>query len=360
MYSCNSRTPRSCFHGFFFRRSRLLFLYPNTTKILIANPTSETTVINAGCRLGSIIPTHLNSDDSMIVGAVCMDSDQSWLDFPDQCNDDLTNPPPVAPVRLAAPDDNTHTPIWRLHSNEDPNEDISAEQRIRLGDLGDFALCAAIGGPNKPSVFSSVNDLGRASSNWKSQFHHIDTGDIGSYEIRRNPRHYVEVDKMVQERLALNVIEPSSSPWRFPVVLTPKTDGSIRVCVDYRRLNEVIVPYSYRLPRQDGTMDALGDSTIFSVLDLSHGFHQLPLDKTSRSKTAFSTRRGLFQWITVPFGIRNAPPLFSVFSTPFWCASPLNAVFCTSTTSFYIARRLKIILSPSKTYFLPCGLQVLN
>jgi hypothetical protein len=57
-------------------------------------------------------------------------------------------------------------------------------------------------------------------------------------------------------------------------------------------------------------MDAFGGSTIFSVLDLSHGFHQLPLDKSSRPTTAFSTRRGLYQWTTVPFGIRNGPAAF--------------------------------------------------
>jgi hypothetical protein len=57
-------------------------------------------------------------------------------------------------------------------------------------------------------------------------------------------------------------------------------------------------------------MEALGESTIFSVLDLSHGFHQLPLDKASRAKTAFSTRRGLYRWATVSFGIRNGPAGF--------------------------------------------------
>jgi Reverse transcriptase (RNA-dependent DNA polymerase) len=84
----------------------------------------------------------------------------------------------------------------------------------------------------------------------------------------------------------------------------------MRFCVDYKRLNEVTIPDAYRLPRQDDAMDALGGSIIFSVLDLSHGFHQLPLDKASRSKTAFSTRRGLYQWTTVPFGIRNGPAAF--------------------------------------------------
>jgi hypothetical protein len=84
----------------------------------------------------------------------------------------------------------------------------------------------------------------------------------------------------------------------------------MRFCVDYRRLNEVTIPDAYRLPRKDDTLDALGGSKIFSVLDFSHGFHQLPLDKASRAKTAFSTRLGLYQWTTVHFGIRNGPAAF--------------------------------------------------
>jgi hypothetical protein len=77
-------------------------------------------------------------------------------------------------------------------------------------------------------------------------------------------------------------------------VLTPKSDESMRFCVDYSGVNEVSVPDSYKLPRQDTTMDALGGSTIFSVLYVSQGFHQLPLDKATRPKIAFSTRRGLY------------------------------------------------------------------
>jgi hypothetical protein len=77
---------------------------PMTTKILIASPTGESTGINAGYRVGTIIPIHLKSDDSMIVGTLCMESDQSWLNFPDLCNDDLTNPTPIPAMRLATPD----------------------------------------------------------------------------------------------------------------------------------------------------------------------------------------------------------------------------------------------------------------
>jgi hypothetical protein len=81
-------------------------------------------------------------------------------------------------------------------------------------------------------------------------------------------------------------------------------------CANYLRFNEVTIPDAYRLPRQDDTMDAFGGSTIFSVLDLSHGSHQLPLDKASRARSAFSTRRGLYQWTSVPFDIRNGPAAF--------------------------------------------------
>jgi Reverse transcriptase (RNA-dependent DNA polymerase)/RNase H-like domain found in reverse transcriptase len=180
--------------------------------------------------------------------------------------------------------------------------------------LSEYILDAAIGGRDKPSVFSSAHNLGRANSHWESHYHHIDTGHTAprtkAYEPRLNPRMNDMIDNLVQERLDLGVIEPSHSPWRFPVVLTPKQDGSMRLCIDYRRLNEVTLPDAYRLPRQEDTMDALGGSTTFSVLDLSHGFHQLPLDKSSRPKTAFSTRRGLYQWTTVPFGIRNGPAAF--------------------------------------------------
>jgi hypothetical protein len=198
-----------------------------------------------------------------------------------------------------------------LQTDSEQNKDLSPTQRKILGQ---FILSAAIGTPAQSSVFSSSADVGRANEEWSSQFHNIETGDAaprtGSYEPRRNPLSNAQIDKLVDERISLGVIEPSRSKWRFPVVLTPKSDGSIRFCVDYRRLNEVTVPDSYKLPRQDDKMGALGGSTIFSVLDLCHGFHQLPLDKASRPKTAFSTRRELYQWTTVPFGIRNGPAAF--------------------------------------------------
>jgi Reverse transcriptase (RNA-dependent DNA polymerase) len=83
----------------------------------------------------------------------------------------------------------------------------------------------------------------------------------------------------------------------------------MRFCVDCRRLNEVTIPDAYRLPRQDDIWTLLG---VYNILDTGHfpRVHQLPLENASCAKTPFSTRRGLYQWTTVPFGIRNGPAAF--------------------------------------------------
>jgi Reverse transcriptase (RNA-dependent DNA polymerase) len=284
---------------------------PATTSIFIANPTSEHVIVCAGTRMGSIAPTHLDADVLLAIGAVCMQKNTSWVDFDNVETDMSPVLDIVATVGLAPADEPTTPPTWTIQTDTEVNSVLDAQQRTPLGE---FKLSAAIGSPDTTSVCSTTNDLGRANEKWSSHFHVIDTGDAGpqtgSYQPRRNPRSNAQIHKLVDDRLALDVIEPSRSPYRFRVVLTPKTDGSMRFCIEYRRLNEVTILDAYRLPRQDDTMDALGGSTIFSVLDLSHGFQQLPLDKASRAKTTFSTRRGLYQWTTVPIGIRNGPAAF--------------------------------------------------
>jgi Reverse transcriptase (RNA-dependent DNA polymerase) len=282
---------------------------PATTSIFIANPTSEHVIVRTGTRVGSILPTHLDADVPLTIGAVCMQDITSWVDFDNLETEMSPVLDTVATVRCAPADESTTPPMWKIQTDFEVNSDLDAQQRTRLGE---FILSAAIGSPGTTSEFSTSNDLGRANEKWSSHFHVIDTGDAGSrtgsYEPRRNPRSNAQIDKLVDDRLELDFIEPSRSPRRFPFIRTPKPDGSTRFCVDYWRLNEETIPDA--LPRQDDTMDALGGSTIFSVLDLSHRFHQLPLDKASRAKTAFSTRRGLYQLNTVPFGIRNCPAVF--------------------------------------------------
>ena len=115
-----------------------------------------------------------------------------------------------------------------------------------------------------------------------------------------------EIDKMKQQ----GIIEDSESPWSSPPVLVRKKDGSIRFCIDYRRLNEVTVPDKYPLPRIDDVLDALSHGHYFSVIDLKSGYWQIPMHKTDAEKTAFRTYDGLYQFTVMPFGLKNAPATF--------------------------------------------------
>jgi hypothetical protein len=148
----------SAAHGYFDKS-------PKTSKLLIANPTGETIIIHAGTHVGSVIPTHLNPSDLLIVGTICMMRDRSWLDFPDTDANTLKPTSSVSAIRLVPPDDTNSAPKWRLQPENDPNRDLSESQQKRISE---YIFDAAIGGPDKPSIFSSVHNLGRANSQWES------------------------------------------------------------------------------------------------------------------------------------------------------------------------------------------------
>ncbi len=129
--------------------------------------------------------------------------------------------------------------------------------------------------------------------------------------VRRIPFHLrSEADKEVSKMLQAGVIEPSSSPWAAPVVLVRKKDGTIRYCIDYRKLNDVTKKDSYPLPRIDDSLDVLGKANYFSTLDLASGYWQIQLTDEAKEKSAFCTNSGLYQFTVMPFGLTNAPATF--------------------------------------------------
>ncbi|VDD78381.1 unnamed protein product [Mesocestoides corti] len=136
-----------------------------------------------------------------------------------------------------------------------------------------------------------------------------------THPIRQRPRripvaYQQAVEEAIEEMLQKLIIKPSVSPWASPIVVVKKKDGSIRLCVDYRKLNEVTVKDSFPIPRMDVTLDALGRSTIFSTLDLKSGYWQVEINPNRRQKSAFVIPSGLYEFETMPFGLANAQATF--------------------------------------------------
>lgn len=119
-----------------------------------------------------------------------------------------------------------------------------------------------------------------------------------------------ELKRQLAELLEKGFIRPSTSPWGAPVLFVSKKDGSMRMCVDYRALNNLTIKNSYPLPRLDDIFDKLRNAQYFSKIDLRSGYHQIRLEEKSIPFTAFRTRYGLFEFLVLPFGLTNAPATF--------------------------------------------------
>lgn len=143
--------------------------------------------------------------------------------------------------------------------------------------------------------------------------HRIQTGETRPIRLPpyRLPHAYRETVKTELEQMECDgVIERSSSEWAAPIVLVKKKDGSLHMCVDYRRLNAIAKADTYPMPRVDDLVDDLGEAKFISTLDLARGYWQVPMEEKSCPLTAFTTPYGLFQFKVMPFGLHGAPATF--------------------------------------------------
>ncbi|CAM5146769.1 unnamed protein product [Eretmochelys imbricata] len=182
-------------------------------------------------------------------------------------------------------------------------------ETIPLSDQLTPAQQAEVRGVLHPSRQLFSNQPGRTNLT----VHRVQTGShppIRCSPFRVTGKTAQDLEREVRDMLALRVIQPSASPWASPVVLVPKKDGSVRFCVDYRKLNAITVSDAYPMPRPDELLDKLGGARYLTTMDLTKGYWQVPLDADARLKSAFITPLGLYEFLTLPFGLKGAPATF--------------------------------------------------
>ena len=195
-------------------------------------------------------------------------------------------------------DENDEFPDWRGGNVSSPTfgDQLSSSQKEELVKvLREFTdvLCAKPGQTNlvEHTIHAECKPIRQAA-----------------YRI---PHAYREaVLKELQEMEESGIIEPSCSEWASPIVVAKKKDNSIRLCVDYRKLNAATPMDAYPMPRVDELLDKVGKATFVSTLDLARGYWQVPVAEKDRAKTAFITPNGLYQFCVMPFGLNGAPATF--------------------------------------------------
>jgi hypothetical protein len=136
------------------------------------------------------------------------------------------------------------------------------------------------------------------------------TTPISKRAYRVSGPELVELKKKIDELLDKGYIRPSASPWAAPVLFVEKKDGTKRMCIDYRSLNEVNVKNKYPLPRIEDLFEQLRGASVFSKIDLRSGYHQLRIQPSNIPKTVFITKYGLYDFTVMSFGLTNAPTYF--------------------------------------------------
>lgn len=198
-----------------------------------------------------------------------------------------------------------------IKENGNPILGKPTAEALKILFVGPFNSISAVSTTNFVDEFQGAfNGVGKMKD---FQLHlHVDhTVEPIAQPVRRIPFSlHQKVDKKLDELLEMGIIEKAPdkpSKWISPLVVVPKSDGDVRICVDMRRANSAITRERHPIPNIEDVLNNMNGSTVFSKLDLKWGFHQIELDEESRDITTFVSHRGLFRYTRLMFGITSAP-----------------------------------------------------
>ena len=143
--------------------------------------------------------------------------------------------------------------------------------------------------------------------------HDVDVQDsppIKQRPYRENPEKKEKIKKEIEFMKQNGIIEDSLSNWSSPCVTVPKSDGSMRFCTDFRKVNASTVADCYPLPRIEDCIEKVGQAKIISKIDLLKGYYQIPLTERAKKISAFVTSDGFYQYRVMPFGMKNSAASF--------------------------------------------------
>ena len=220
----------------------------------------------------------------------------------------------VIPEYEMAVDEETGKKIVYLQEQHTESEDDTIPD-IDLGDLSEFTpeqkerLMKLI--RDNKAVFSKNDDDIGCTNVMEHEIITTDDIPIRQPDRRVLPQLQPEVRKHLQNWLQQGIIRESTSPYGQQMVIVKKKSGDLRICIDFRQLNQKTILDAFPLPNVEQVLEALKDAKWFSVMDLISGYLQLPLAENSKFKTAFRALGQLFEFERMPFGVKNGPATFS-------------------------------------------------